>query len=494
MTVDRRAFLKGTGLIGLATGLGSAASVLASRTPAFAANDPTLEGSWSAQIPLGIVGIHAAVLHTGKVLYYTFAGSSIGSRARLYDPVSGVIDSVDIPYVRDVFCSGLSFLPDGRLLITGGEPDDKAADLGVGNPYITIFDPATNSWLPQQNMSFARWYPSNVVMPDGKTLIMGGQAAPGGQNFIKQMEIFDPGTLRVSQMPTSATKWMGLYPRVVLLANGQVLKAGKGVRTFRFDRSVPKWFFVDEMLGGVRKSGAIALLPGNLKALALGGRSADGTITATAEIIDFSSSNPQWRLVGRMSRARHNHSVVTLPDGTILVVGGGDAPQKWSAPVGLTELFDPVTETFRPMAVQPTNRTYHSTAVLLPDGRIASAGSNSKNPEQNTIEIYSPPYLFNGARPTISSLGSSTASWGGTLSISTPGAASIGNVVLMKPGANTHQQNFDQRRLVLPFTVGSNSVVAHLPSTAEANPPGYYMLFLLNTAGVPSVAPFVRIS
>jgi galactose oxidase len=391
-------------------------------------------------------------------------------------------------------CSGMSFLPDGHLLATGGDPDDGMADSGVGNPYTTIFDPATNTWSSGDQMDFLRWYPSNVVLPDGRTLIIGGQAAPGGNSNINVMEVFDPNTLQVSRMPTGATKWMGLYPRTVLLENGQVLKAGKGVRTFRFDPAVPKWYFVDEMLGGGRKQGSVVLLPGNMKAMVCGGRALDGTITRSAEVIDMSAPNPQWRLVGSLNRARQNHSVVILPDGKVLIVGGGSTPQSWGSPVGLTEMFDPETEVFVPLASQTTNRTYHSTAVLLPDGRVISGGANSKLPEQTTVEIYSPPYLFRGTRPAITSVSSATLSWGASVEITTPDAASIDQVVLMKPGADTHQMNFDQRRIECPFTATPSSIIATLPSTAQANPPGYYMLFILNDKLVPSVATFVHVA
>jgi hypothetical protein len=484
--IDRRTFLKG------AIVMGGAAVALGSHVLSSVA-DPAVIGSWSAQIPLGIVGIHAAVLANGKVLYYEVIGSAIGSKARLFDPVTFAITDVTLPFHRNIMCSGMSFLPDGRFLATGGDPDDGLADSGVGNPYTTLFDPATNTWSSGEQMDFARWYPSNVVLPSGQTLIIGGQAAPGGNSNIKVMEVFDPNTLQVSRMPTGATKWVGLYPRTVLLANGQVLKAGKGVRTFRFDPAVPKWYFVDEMLGGDRKQGSVVLLPGNMKAMVCGGRGLDGTITGTAEVIDMSDPSPQWQLVGSLNRARQNHSVVILPDGKVLIVGGGSAPQSWGSPVGLTEMFDPETEVFEPLASQTTNRTYHSTAVLLPDGRVISGGANSKAPEQTTVEIYSPPYLFRGGRPTITSVSSANLSWGASIEITTPDAADIDQVVLMKPGADTHQMNFDQRRVTCPFTTTMSSVIATLPSTAQANPPGYYMLFILDTSLVPSVSTFVHV-
>jgi hypothetical protein len=485
--VERRAFLKGLAAAGGMAAIGSRA------WPAMAGPGET--GSWSPQRPLGIVGIHAAMLHTGDVLYYELPGSQIGSRARVFSPSTLATTDVSLPFHRNIMCSGMSFLPDGRLLATGGDPDDGHEDLGVGNPYTTVFDPAANQWSAHDLMDFKRWYPSNVVLPNGRTLIIGGQAAPGGgSNFIKVMEVFDPATMQVSQMPASATKWMGLYPRTVLLANGQILKAGKGVRTFRFEPAIPKWYFLDEMLGGDRKQGTVVPLSGSTKAMVCGGRSKDGRITATAEVIDMAQASPQWRLVGSLTRARHNHSAVLLPDGKVLIVGGGDAPAKWGSPVGLTEMFDPQTETFSPMASQTTNRTYHSSAVLLPDGRVLSAGANSGAPEQTTVEFFSPPYLFKGPRPSIASVSETELTWGQGFTINTLDAGSIRSVVLMKPGANTHQMNFDQRLVPLSFSVEVSSLSATLPSSAVANPPGYYMLFILDSVGVPSTATFLHVN
>jgi hypothetical protein len=487
MALDRRTFLKGVAVAG-------GTAVISSRVGLSSAG-PAQRGRWSRQVRLGIVGIHAAVLHTGDVLYYELPGSQIGSLARVFDPKRHSTTEVNMPFKRNIMCSGMSFLPNGRLLATGGDPDDGHEDLGVGNSHTTVFDPARNTWTAHQEMDFKRWYPSNVVLPDGRTLIIGGQAAPGGgDNFIKVMEVFDPSTMRVSQMPDGATKWMGLYPRTVMLADGRVLKAGKGLRTFAFDPAHPDWVDVDEMTGGDRKQGVVVPLAGNKKVFVCGGRGVDGSITDSAEVIDMRARSPRWRRVGSMARARNNHSAVLLPDGTVLIVGGGDSEEKWGSPVGLTELYDPARERFRSMDRQRTNRTYHSSAVLLPDGRVLSAGANTGEPEETTVEFFSPPYLFRGKRPRIRSVSRDSLRWGGSFTVRTDEARAIESGVLMKPGANTHQMNFDQRSVPLAFDASRSALAVDLPSPRTANPPGYYMLFILNGRGVPSVAEFVHVS
>jgi hypothetical protein len=488
--IDRRTFLK-------SAALASAAAALPIRVqPAYAVLDPAEVGQWSSQVPLGIVGIHAALLHTGDVLYYHHRDDpGEGSRARRFNPTTHSSLDVDIPFDRDIMCSGMSFLADGRLLATGGEPDDPSEPLGTGNPYTTLFQPATNTWSDSDRMQFVRWYPSNVLLPNGTVLIMSGTAGPVHTgDIIKAIESYDPTTETVSRLPTSADKWLGLYPRTFLLWNGQIFKAGKGERTFRFDPTLNRWFFVAEMNGGARKRGSAVLLSGGQKVLTCGGKSADGSINGTSEVIDMSAAQPQWRVVESLTEARHNHNLVLLPDGTVLCVGGGNAAGQWRSPVGLTELFEPNTETWAPVASQNTNRTYHSTAILLADGRVISGGANSREPEQTTVEFYSPPYLFKGTRPTISSVNPSNLDHGDLCTISTPNAAGVDRVVLVKPGANTHSTNFDQRHVELSFTTGSGQVTATIPTNRALVPPGYYMVFILNGSGVPSIARFVHVS
>jgi hypothetical protein len=145
------------------------------------------------------------------------------------------------------------------------------------------------------------------------------------------------------------------------------------------------------------------------------------------------------------------------------------------------------------MAAQTAARTYHSTALLLPDGRVLSAGATSGLPEQTTVDIYSPPYLFKGPRPTISSVPGS-AGYGQQLTISTPDASRISRVALIRPGAVTHSVNFDQRYVDLTFTRGSGTLTAAIPSSANTAPPGWYLVVIVDTQGIPSVGKFLRLS
>ena len=139
------------------------------------------------------------------------------------------------------------------------------------------------------------------------------------------------------------------------------------------------------------------------------------------------------------------------------------------------------------------HRTYHSTAGLLPDGRVLSAGADTKLAGQQSYEIYSPPYLFNGPRPVITSA-PTNVTYGQAFNIVTPDAASITRVAMIKATATTHANNMDQRYVDLAFTIGDGQVQTKSPASGKMAPPGYYLLVILNSNGVPSVMPFVQIN
>jgi len=182
---------------------------------------------------------------------------------------------------------------------------------------------------------------------------------------------------------------------------------------------------------------------------------------------------------------------VLLPDGSVLAVGGG-TQGNFGAPVKIAERYDPETGLWTDMAAQAGQRTYHSTALLLPDGRVISAGSNSKKPEQTTVEFFSPPYLYRGARPVVSSAPSAVAH-GQRFTVGTPDADSIDTVMLIRAPAVTHGWNFDQAAMRLSFTVEGSGIKVTAPADAAIAPVGSYMLFLLNADGVPSIAPIVHV-
>jgi hypothetical protein len=245
------------------------------------------------------------------------------------------------------------------------------------------------------------------------------------------------------------------------------------------------------------------------RVLLAGGGFPQGTeAVANTEILDYSSPNPAWRAVSSMAHARYHCYSALLPDRTVLVLGGKLGPHKGmvmsdtspcSPPpqdpdaIRQPELFDPATEQWRPAADMAVDRVYHSGALLLPDGRVMTTGSNPA-PGQNElrIEMYRPPYLFGRYRPHIVDA-PSEISTGGKFTIVVSSARRIDVVSLMRQASTTHCFSTEQRAVELEFArAGNRKLVARVPENVNLLPPGWYMLFVLSQA-VPSVARFVHV-
>jgi hypothetical protein len=456
---------------------------------AAAVADPVATGEWSAPFTVPAKGIHATVLPTGKVLWFSYPVAAVGSDAWLWDPQTGVTTNASLTVQRDIFCVAQSFLPDGRLFLTGGHLFGTGYGFGVND--TDFFNPTSRTWAPGPDLSVGRWYPTNIELGNGKILVFGGQQ--DNTSTSDTVESYDPATNALTVLPASATKKVNSYPRLHLLPTGKISFTNQR-RTQIFNPSTSTWTASAVMnFGGRGVSDHSVLLPGLTKVLEFGGKASGApSATNTAEIIDFGVPSPQWRNTASMSFPRMYGNAVVLADGTVLVVGGGRGPGIYDNPVKEAELFDPATETWTTMAAQVAPRIYHSTAVLLPDGRVISAGQD-KGSFQFTAEIYSPPYLFKGPRPQIASAPSSVG-YGGSFMISTPDASSIQRVALVRPDAVTHSINFDQRYVDLSFTVGSGSISVMGPPTPNHAPPGPYMLFIVSSSGVPSIASWVTVA
>ena len=221
--------------------------------------------------------------------------------------------------------------------------------------------------------------------------------------------------------------------------------------------------------------------------------------SATTYVLDMTQPLPAWRETASMAFPRTFHTLTLLPDGTVFVTGGGDTTDAVgvSGAISYPELWSPASETWTTMASMQKPRLYHSIALLLPDGRVLAAGGGRFNgvdepTDQVNAEIYSPPYLFKGPRPTISSA-PATATYGGTITVETSDAARIAAVSLVRLGSVTHAFNQNQRFLELPFEIVSGVLTVQAPANANLAPPGHYMLFILDTNGVPSVAAILKL-
>ena len=452
--------------------------------------DPATVGQWSAPSEIGVKGIHSTVLGDGRVLLFSYPVRAVGSDARVWDPASGGTTDVSLGWNRDIFCAGHSILPDGRVFITGGHVHAGRYGLGVKNN--DFYDPASGTFSPAPMLSEERWYPTNLTLGDGRVLVFGGIKDTQAGIKALTVEAYDPTGNAMTTLPTSADKGLGNYPRLHLLRNGKIAWTNQA-RTQLFNPDTNVWTASALTTGGGRgESFASVLLPGSRKILRFGGPDGSGGATTGAEIGDFSTDTPTWTRTGSMNQGRVWVNPVLLPDGKVLAVGGGRGGT-YANPVLESELFDPATGTWSVMASQQAPRAYHSTAVLLPDGRVLSAGHDNGS-YQTTAEIYSPPYLFKGPRPTIAGAPSSMR-YGDQFTVSTPDARSIARIALLRPDSTTHSLNQDQRYEDLAFSVtDDNTLSVTAPGGGTEAPSGRYMLFLISASGVPSVASFVDVA
>ncbi len=451
-------------------------------------NDFASTGQWSAPFDLGIVAVNAALMHTGKVLLYS--GSFEGSWVeRVWDPNTGSLTLVPNPYY-DLFCSGFSQLADGRILTVGGY---DSATLGAKN--ANIFDPITQTWSAVPNMTYRRWYPTATTLPDGRVLV-----TSGAQTCLTCLadlpEVFDPTTNQFSVL-TSARLAVPYYPFMYVLPDGSVIDAGANeetVATSKLDVASGIWTTVDPIVKDGHSSAMY--LPGKiLKTGTAADSGTSGTAAATAFVLDTTQPNPAWRQVASMANPRAFQNTTLLPDGTVLVSGGGTTLDGYNLSNGVlaAELWTPATETWRTLSSAAFSRLYHSTALLLPDGRVLSAGGGNDfgATDITQAQIFSPPYLFKGARPTITNA-PDNLQYGAAFTVQTPDVASIASVALIRLGAVTHAFDEDQRFVPLTFTTSTGALTVQAPANANLAPPGYYMLFIVNGGGVPSIAPFVH--
>ena len=449
--------------------------------------DPSQIGQWSSVLSWPIVAVHMIQMYTGEILIIDDVDTA--AAYQVWNPTTNTFTTV--PYSgNDLFCGGHATLSDGNVLIVGGGQVPPVTHRGAA-----LFDPATRTWTTAPTMAFARWYPTATTLADGRVLVVSGSDTSG--NFVTIPEIYDPQTNSWSQL-SGASLSVPLYPFMFVLPSGAVAQAGSDdtpTQTRMLDLGTQTWTTVDARVlpggsavmyeaGQILKSGLEDDVSGPIE-----------PAIPNTYIIDMNQPSPLWRQVGNMNLSRAHHNLVALPDGSVLVVGGARSTggTDTSQAVYEAEIWNPQTETWRVLARMQTPRLYHSTALLLPDGRVVVAGGGRWGPDQFSAEIYSPSYLFRGARPAITSVQPSVE-YGRTFLVETPDAQSISRVSLIRLGAVTHSFDQDQRQISLTFTQTINGLDVQAPPSGNYAPPGYYMLFIVNSNGIPSVARIVRLS
>ena len=494
-------------------------------------------------------GDHIALLPTGKVLLFSFEritdnpqqepaptqtiGKENAGRAYLWDPSLGtglnafkavpppvvdLPDGLNQPRPAPLFCAGHAYLPNGMVAVFGG---NFGGNNGAGAKFVMVFDPWHEKWLSQQDMAVGRWYPSVVETAEGRQVVMSGQTELGWGTPTPLIEQFPANGSAVpfgkdytENNPSEV--WKGSqapfrmdYPHLFSLNDGKVYAFGRDAdQQFSFDpRTQARTQLPNRPDGGMREYGSAVALPNGTKGpdsvLILGGDKDDPNT--------YLFSAGRWTKSTPRAFGRTMDDTLILPDGTLITLNGsygirnygfGDYNPNSILKYRQVEMRDAAGKwTLGPAERLP--RGYHSNAVLLPDGRIMVTGdelqelANNPNIENRavngTIEIYEPSYLFKGPRPELTSVPENPVGYNQFFPVGTS-STGITKAVLVAPITSTHSVDTSQRYLEVPIVnTGRNQLLLKSPETAQAAPPGYYMLFLLDAKGVPSVAKWVKL-
>jgi hypothetical protein len=470
-------------------------------------------GKWDAPVDWAIVPLHIHLLPTGKVLAwgkYELDGTM--AMPRLWDPAAGPPGTAPIVHVDTMlFCAGHAFMADGRLMVSGGHKADNRG-LDVTN----IFDPVSETWvagLPK--MAKGRWYPTVTTLWDGRMITVAGRDTTS--TVVVAPEIWENN--QWVQL-TGSSLSLPYYPRDFVAPNGKLFYAGERVtsRWFNPDAVTAKgrgsWSWSSSLahVWPFNRDYGSAVMYETGKILYAGGggylqwSSPDpkaAAPTATAETIDLNSASPQWASTDAMHFARRHLNATILPDGQVLVTGGTSAGgfNTLSGAVHAAEVWDPKTGHWTQLASNAIDRAYHSVSLLLPDGTVlhgasgdaAVPGSTDQYPRQTNSEIFRPPYLFKGTRPTITSLSQTSVGYGQKFTVNTPNGLQVTDVRWIRLGSVTHAFDANQRANTLSFTKTASAVKVTAPTTGKRAPPGHYLVFILNRNGVPSVGKVIKV-
>ncbi len=487
------------------------ASVTSSPVALTALPPEATTGKWGPIIPWDIVPLHMNLLPNGKVFAWgkreRNAGGSVTDTMgvpRIWDPATGPPSGLAPIAVTDMlFCAGHILMPDGRLMVNGGHHMD---DAGIKTNYFFSQDGAPTKGVDMAN---GRWYPTLTILPNGNVLTMAGRNQAG--DVVTTPELWNGSTW--SQLTGAGSLEIPYYPRnFVDPKDGRVFYAGERIMSRWFNvAGAGSWSTGPEHIWRFNRDYGTAVMYDTGKILYAGGgghtswptpdaRSA--TPTATAERIDLNQVSPTWQSAGSMSAPRRHLNSTVLPDGQVLVTGGTRGGGFVNITEGLAvkeaEIWNPNTDEWTTLAANQVMRVYHSVSMLMPDGTVlhgasgdAMAGTVEVPPEPNH-EIFSPPYLFKGNRPTITSA-PANVSYAGTIAVTTPNAAQITEARWIRLGSVTHAFDMGQRANKLSFTRSATGVVVNVPDSPNVAPPGYYLLFILNRNGVPSTGAVVKV-
>jgi hypothetical protein len=431
----------------------------------------------------------------------------------------------------NLFCAGHTGDKDGNVFVSGGEELEHSGD---GITASAKFLYSTLSRSVQDSMEHARWYPTVVPLADGNLLSVAGNDENGVWSDTPEKFTFGtPGSwslfnavLEGTQDPFESDNYPFMFT-VHSTGNPQVFWAGKlrhtpgleqaGLRSFLLDitdleyRQFPASQPSNET--PAEGSGAVIMIDGTSTAkkgivIKTGGNGVEddsvdpSRFLASAETwyINLDDTIPKWKNDAEdMDEATIDCNLVWLPTGRLLSVGGAKYDHDWvlnnpsiNHSVRTTQIYDPWAKTWTAALSMPGTefRWYHSTAVLLPDGSILSAGSNN---EYNG-RIYYPAY-FDDTRPVITAAPTSTVSYNGTFQLTIQsGGPSVGKVTLVRLNATTHGYDQGQRFINCDYSQNGTTLTVTSPKNSAIAPKGWYMVFVVSSDSepVPSHARYIQ--
>ncbi len=470
-------------------------------------------GSWDvldSQMPLRT--IHTTLLNDGRLLLVAGSGNdgnqfAAGTfRTVVWNPEDNTFTEIPTPY--DMFCTGHVTLPDGKVLLSGGTEAFPEVNQGPntfkGSKKSYYFDPADDAFHPTSDMAGGHWYPTLTKLGNGDLWAAGGLDENAEGTVLTEM--FDTSEMRwlsPGEVPQTWSFW-GTYPHMYLLEDGMLFYAGAhtfgnglpGTGSSLYDWTTARIWDVP----GLREkdlrdqAGSVLLPPAqDQRVMIVGGGNSDTGLSAInlVDIIDLSEASPEYSPGPDLpGEGKMYVNVLNLPDRTVLAANG--ARHNRSDDVFSAAIYDPGADAWTSVPADPVGRNYHSTAILLPDGRVAVFGSNpADNSFEVRISVYSPPYMFRGERPTVASA-PEMAGYGDVIQLDVTGE--VVSASLMSPMSATHQTDTNARLVDLPMSGTGGTRTVQVPANPDLLPPGPYMLTVLDASGVPSEAKWVWIS
>jgi hypothetical protein len=423
----------------------------------------------------------------------------------------------------DIFCAAGLTMPDkaGRQINVGGWSLDSTFGVRIYTPDGVLGTNGTNDWqenVQELKLQRGRWYPTAMVMANGSMLVVGGQDGSNG-NPVPSMEVLPRAGGVYTAQYLVETNPFNLYPFLTVLPSGGIYigyyNQARIINedTFETVKILPKMpASVNNPAGGrtYPYEGTQVLLPqyypytDPLEILICGGAipnpawGIDNCIT-----IEPDADEPEWT-IERMPSRRVISCMATLPDGTFIIMNGGETGE---AGFGLAKnpnmnalLYDsrkPKHQRISIMANTTVARMYHSEAVLLDDGRVMVSGSDPQDadfPQEYRIEQFLPPYLLDGRAQPQLTVPETDWEWEGTYSftITRPNGDGDIKVSILGSESSTHGNSMGARILFPDFSCAGTTCTVTAPKGPYIAPVGWYRMFVLE-GPTPSHAVWVRI-